>query len=267
MTDQTRPAQVEFFSLYSGTRAPVATSRDLGGSMQARAARLCSPFTEASGFSWHLYPPVDFAVRWTTDSSEWCLLEDNEPTRWQSLWGGVTGRLPCSQSVLDSAGQAGVHGLDVFEKYGGIPFIEADPRNPDMLEIIPGLFARTPPGWSLLLRSAPNENRQEAYQILEGIVETDWYRAYLPVMVRMLRRDVVVRFRANRPIVAAQPIPTQALDLVHRGVEFTAGIDAIPPERWDEFVNWRRLKQDPDSAAQYVSHQRRRRRKDRQSHD
>jgi hypothetical protein len=261
MTDD----RVEFFSLYPGTKAPVPASRDLGGSMQARAARLCSPFTEATGFGWYLYPPVDFAIRWSNDSSEWCLVEDNEPTRWRSLTGGVNGRLPQSDAIIAEARRSGVEGLDVFDKYGGLPFIEADPRSPDMLEVIPGLFARTPPGWSLLLRAVPNENKPVAHQILEGIIETDWYRAYIPVMIRLLRRDVIVRFHSHRPIMAAQPIPATALDLAHQPVVFTSGIEAMPKERWEEFVNWRRLKQDPDSAAQYVSLQKRRRRTERQA--
>jgi len=262
MSDSATPLSVDFFSLYPGSKEPTTASRDLGGSMQARAARLCAPYTEASGFGWYIYPPVDFAVRWTGDSSQWSLLDGNEPTAWRDLAGGVTDRLPFSDEVLAAGRAAGISDLDIFDKYDGLPFIEADPRNSHMLEIIPGLLARTSPGWRLLLRAVPNATAPLSYQLLEGIVETDWYRAYLPIMLQLRVPGEVVRFHARRPIMVAQPVPAEAMELARSRPGFYAGLDQLPAEAWSEFMSWRRLKQDPESAAQYVRHQKSRRRKE-----
>jgi hypothetical protein len=168
-TEQVSPT-VEFFSLYPDVREPELGSPDLRGSLSARAARVCAPVTTASAFCWHIYPPADFAVRWDGVGSEWSLLEDNEPVAWRSLSGGHDGMLPCASAVLAGADGAG---LDIFEKYGGgVPFVQADPRKPHMLEVITGLLARTSPDWWLLVRDVPNWPRSGDHQLLEGIIET-----------------------------------------------------------------------------------------------
>src|SRR5262245_23624919 len=170
---ETLASTVEFYSLYPDVRGPEPASPDLRGAMQARAARVCAPMTVASGFGWYVYPPVDFAVRWDGRCAEWSLLEENEPTRWLSLSGGVTGRLPTAPDALRAAPERFQADFDVFDKYGGVPFIEADPHDGQTLEVITGVLARTPPGWWLLVRDVPNRPHGRHHQILEGMVETD----------------------------------------------------------------------------------------------
>jgi Family of unknown function (DUF6065) len=248
---------VEFFFLYPDVRPPEPASPDLRGSLSARAARVCSPITTASGYGWLVYPPADFAVRWNGETSEWSLLEENEPVRWQSLAGGVDGKLPAAGEVLRQAPNG--DGLDVFDKYrGGVPFIEADPRNAHMLEVITGLLVRTPPDWWLLVREVPNWPRGGDHQILEGIIETDWYRSYVPTMVRLTRQHQVVRFHRQLPIMAVQPVPRAAVEFGRRPPVTYRGIGEFPGDVWEDFVTWRRRKQDPDSSAFYVREQRER---------
>ncbi len=250
---------VEFFFLYPDVRPPQLASPDLGGSISARAARVCSPMTEANGFGWYIYPPADFAVRWDGRSAEWSLLEENEPTWWRSLNGGRASLLPEGRNLLKNVSDDRRDSLDIFEKYGGIPFIEADPRNGSMLEIITGLLARTSPGWSLLVRDVPNWPRFGQYEVIEGIVETDWYRSYIPTMIRLIDQHRVVRFHRNLPIMAVQPIPRVALDAGRREPVTKAGISEFPQDVWQEFVDWRRRKQDPARSAFYAREQRQRR--------
>jgi len=249
---------VEFFSLYPDIRPPVLASPDLGGSLSARAARVCSPITAASGFGWQIYPPADFAVRWDGQTSEWTVLDDNEPTEWLSLAGAHDGILPTSKKILADTPESRRDGLDVFDKYGGLPFIEADPRNAHMLEVITGIFARTPPGWWLLVREVPNWPRAGDHQVLEGIIETDWYRSYVPTMIRLTQQNRIVRFYRHIPIMAVQPIPQAAVEAARKPPVTRCGIAEFPDEVWREFVEWRRRKQDPDTAAFYVREQRER---------
>lgn len=266
MTVDAPPAGVEFFSLYPDIRSPVLASSDLGGSLSARAARVCSPMTTASGFGWQIYPPADFAVRWDGYTTEWTILQDNEPTEWWSLAGGHDGKLPVAEKILAEIPENRRDGLDVFDKYGGLPFIEADPRNAHMLEVITGIFARTAPGWWLLVREVPNWPRSGDHQILEGIIETDWYRSYLPTMVRLTQQNRIVRFYRHIPIMAVQPVPREAVEVARRPPVTWRGISDFPEEVWQEFVEWRRRKQDPDTAAFYIREQRERRKQWRAAH-
>jgi Family of unknown function (DUF6065) len=249
---------VEFFSLYPEVRSPVPAPPDIGGSLATRAARVCSPVTTASGFGWQIYPPADFAVRWDGMTSEWSLLDENEPMRWMSLSGGHDGKLPISREVLAATPEGRRGGLDIFDKYGGLPFIEADPRNAHMLEVIPGIIAKTPPDWWLLVRDVPNWPRSGDHQIIEGIIETDWYRSYLPAMIRLTQQNRIVRFHRHIPIMAVQPIPQAAVEMGRKLPATYRGIGEFPDDAWQEFVDWRRRKQDPDSAAFYVRMQRER---------
>ncbi|WP_329563528.1 DUF6065 family protein [Streptomyces uncialis] len=253
---------IEFFSLYEEVREPELGSPDLKGSLSARAARVCSPITAASGFGWHIYPPVDFAVRWDGLGSEWSLLDGNDPVAWQSLSGAQDGMLPQAAAVRASAEKAGLEGVDVFDKYGGAPpFIQADPRNPHMLEVITGLLARTPANLWLLVRDVPNWPRAGDHQILEGIIETDWYRAYLPTMVRLTQQNRIVRFHRHIPIMAVQPIARSTVQMARRPAATYRGVANFPDGVWKEFVSWRKRKQDPQNRAAYVREQRERNKK------
>jgi Family of unknown function (DUF6065) len=252
---------VEFYSLYPDVRGPELASPDLRGAMPARAARVCAPMTVASGFGWYVYPPVDFAVRWDGRCAEWSLLEENEPTGWLSLSGGVTGRLPAAPDALRAAPDRFQADFDVFDKYGGVPFIEADPHDGQTLEVITGVLARTPPGWWLLVRDVPNRPHGRDHQILEGMVETDWYRAYLPTMVRLNRQNATVRFHRRAPIMAVQPIPRAAVEMARRPPLAHRGLGEFPDDVWEEFVAWRRYKQQPSTVATYVREQRERARR------
>ncbi|MBQ1023942.1 DUF6065 family protein [Micromonospora sp. C95] len=257
MTETDAPSEIEFFSLYPDVREPELGTPDLKGSLSARAARVCSPITTASGFGWHIYPPADFAVRWDGMSSEWSLLDGNEPIAWQSLTGARDGLLPEARGVRGAIEAAGLDGGDVFDKYGGVPpFIQADPRNPHMLEVITGLLARTPADWWLLVRSVPNWPSSGEFEILEGIIETDWYRSYIPTMVRLTQQNRIVRFYRHIPIMAVQPVSRATVRMARRAATTYRGVPSFPDGVWDEFVTWRTRKQDPNTAATYVKEQR-----------
>jgi uncharacterized protein DUF6065 len=257
LTDSGTRFEIEFFSIYPDMRAPELGSPDMKGSLSARAARVCSPITTASGFGWHVYPPADFAVRWDGMTSEWSLLDGNEPVAWQSLTGARDGVLPEAKDVRTTIEESEIGGGEVFDKYGGVPpFIQADPRNPHMLEVITGLLARTPPDWWLLVRGVPNWPGSGESEILEGIIETDWYRSYVPTMVRLTRQNRIVRFYRHIPIMAVQPVSRETVRMGRRPATTYRGVTDFPDGVWNEFVTWRMQKQDPNTAATYVKQQR-----------
>jgi hypothetical protein len=245
---------VEFFCLYPDTHPPEPASRDVRGSLPARAVKTCTPLTAGSAFGWYIYPPVDFALRWHGSETEWSLLDDNEPVQWRSLAGGHDGTLAIATEALAQVPEAD---LDIFDRYGGsIPFIDADPRGPDRVEIVTGVLARTSPGWTLLVREPPNWPRHEGVQVYEGIIETEWYRSYLPTIIRLTVQHKVVRFYRNLPIMAVQPIPVATLEAARSPAVVCRGVGEFPADVWAQFVAWRRQRQQPDYSAGYISRQR-----------
>ena len=270
MADQTaeptKPGEVpivEFFSIYQDIRAPEPASRDLRGSLPSRAVKLCAPITSASGFGWYIYPPIDFAVRWTGGETEWSALEDNEPVKWCSLAGGYDAKLPFAKKAVAQIPGARSADLDVFDAYGGAPsFINADPRGPERIEITTGILARTRPGWLLQVREAPNWPRIDGIQIYDGLLECEWYRSYVPTILRLTTHNKIVRFHKDLPLVCVQAIPVSVVDANRGPAPVYAGMADIPDDVWDEFVAWRRDRDNPETSATYLRRQRDRARQD-----
>jgi hypothetical protein len=254
-----KPAPVvTFSSFYPDIRSPEPASRDVIGSLPMRAGQRCNPVTTASSFGWYIYPPIDFALRWDGNTTEWALLKDNEPEVWKSLDGGYDAAIPEARKLVLDAVRGGQPEMDIFDKFGGtIPFINADPRASNTLEMMVGLVARTMPGWWLLTRSVPNWPHRADHQILEGVLESDWYPSFLPTVLRLTMPNQIVRFYRQMPIMVVQPIPANAFEMTKEPIEVRRGMAEFPPEMWRDFVEWRRNIQNPDTRRSYKRDKRR----------
>ncbi|KAB1912736.1 DUF6065 family protein [Micromonospora sp. AMSO31t] len=260
MTGTVEPLRVEIYSLYADARPAEAASPSLGGSLPVRAVRQCPPVAVGSGLGWYVHPPADFALRWDGHETEWSLLEDNEPVRWRSLAGGYDGKLPDAAAQLAKAPEKFRDDLDIFDRYGGeIPFIDADPRAANMVELVTGVVARTSPGWCLLARGAPNWPVPPGLQVYEGVVETDWYTSLLPTILRLTEPGRVVRFYRNLPLMCLQPVHRSVLEAAGKAELVTGqGLDEWPDDVWGDFVALRRRRQDPEIRSSYRREQARR---------
>ena len=79
------------------------------------------------------------------------------------------------------------------------------------MEITTGLIARTPPGWGILVRGLANWAPQRDHSVLDGFVETDWYRAFLPLIIRLTTPGAEVRFFRRMPMAQLHLVPLAAL--------------------------------------------------------
>ena len=61
--------------------------------------------------------------------------------------------------------------------------------------------------------------------------------------------------------MAVQPVARGAVHLARRSAKTYRGVTDFPDGIWEEFVTWRKRKQDPDSSAWYVREQRERNRR------
>jgi hypothetical protein len=255
------PPSVEFYVFDSAARPPEPASATVLGSLPSRAVQLCAPLTDASGFGWYLFPPVDFALRWDGQTMDFSRLADNEPAGWQSLAGGHPLTLAEEEEALQRAPDRFKAEFGVFDMLDGqFSFIDADPRLGSNCEITLAVTARTPPGWSLLIRSPANWAHPRHHQVLEGVVDTEWYGAKLPVIVRLLDAGQVVRFYRNLPIAVAQPVPRVALEASQRAAgQVVLGIENFPDEAWERYAANRRRRLGGSGRGTYRAEQRRRR--------
>ncbi|NES12569.1 MULTISPECIES: DUF6065 family protein [Micromonospora] len=254
------PLRVEIYSLYAGTRPAEAASPSLRGSLPIRAVQHCPPVAAGSGLGWYVHPPADFALRWDGQDTEWTLLEENEPAGWRSLAGGYDAKLPFAADELTDVPEAFRADLDIFDRYGGsMPFIDADPRAANMIELVTGVVARTSPGWCLLARGVPNWPLQRGVQIYDGVVETDWYTSFLPTILRLTEPGQVVRFYRNIPIMCLQPVHRSVLEAGRTAELVTGqGLAEWPEDLWHDLVVLRRRRQDPELRSTYRREQVRR---------
>jgi Family of unknown function (DUF6065) len=264
MTDAVPTA--EFFSIYDGAPLPTPASVDLMGALPIRAAQFCVPIKAASGLGFYLYPPVDFAVRWDGQRTDVTWLDARgQATEWLPLDGGVDVHLPGSGAVRAAVPADRAVDLDSVMDPEGTPFINADPRAAHQMEITTGLVARTQPGWGILVRGLANWGPHRDHQVLDGFVETDWYRSFLPVIVRATTPGAEVRFFRRMPMAQLVVLPLAALRPEAGGETGTssAGIAGWPDDLWREFVTTRAPRHLHETRGTYASASRRAEKTDR----
>lgn len=118
--------------------------------------------------------------------------------------------LPGSGAVRAAVPADRATDLDSVMDPEGTPFTNADPRAAHQMEITTGLVARTQPGWGILVRGLANWGHQRDHQVLDGFMETDWYRSFLPVIIRATTPGAEVRFFRQLPMAQLVVLPMVA---------------------------------------------------------
>jgi hypothetical protein len=117
------------------------------------------------------------------------------------------------------------------------PFLGAL-QEPGLVQLWTGLIARTAPGWSLVVRPCANLPRQGAYELFEGIIETDRWFGPLITNMRLTQTGVPIDFRPDFPVAQVQPLPRVALE--EDGLNDFDVVDdltALRPEDWSAFYD------------------------------
>lgn len=187
---------ITFFSLFPDAPPPRRADRSLLGSMPLRAYQHCEPLTAASAFGWYVYPPMDFMLKWDGTEIFW---KASEAEKWEPA------------AVVVYPGFADLYSTSVPSDnllQAPFPFLLAR-REVGFIQIWPGVLVRTRPGLSTLVRGPSNLPRGSAYEVLEGIIETDWWFGPLVSTIRLCRTDRPILFRANRPLFHLQPVQSE----------------------------------------------------------
>lgn len=208
---------IEFFHLLPDAPLPAPADPSLDGSIPLRAFKYCEPFTSANSFGWHLFPPLDFDIRWDGHACVWRRATANE--QWSLLHTVTLPEFAEQLKTQESRGQ---------EQYPGvIPFMSYTPEY-GIIQIWSGLVVRSKPGWVSLVRPLVNYPHESAFDLFDGIIETDWWTGPLFSVIRITKSDLTIEFRTRRPFAQLQ--------LVHRDaylpetMRTSRGVTGV--ERW-----------------------------------
>ena len=215
-----KPAQapiVRFHRLIEQAREPIRADRSAAGTLPARAMRYCEAATSAAGFGWWVFPPTDLTLLWDGEAIFWHY-QDN----WIAL---STAQFPNFSTNFDAAAPTDLAGC-------APPFLTVLPE-PGTLQIWTGLFARTAPDWSLLIRPPANLALPGGYALYEGIVEADRWFGPLFTNLRFTRSHSPIRLAADFPLAQVQPIPRHAYsDATLHSAERTPNLSAFTQTEW-----------------------------------
>ena len=213
---------VRFHQLIEGGLPPQRADRSAGGLLPTRAFRFCEPVTTASAFGWYGFLPMAFSLIWDGTSVRWSF---DGSDGWLPLG---RAQFPHFASSFDAQAPADVHGYSP-------PFLAALPE-PGVVQIWPGLMARTRPGWSLLIRQPANLPKQGPYEMFEGIVETDRWFGPLFTNVRLTKTDIPVLFDTAYPLYQLQPLPRSLyIDEDLGSVEWRTGVGEMSEADWADY--------------------------------
>jgi hypothetical protein len=211
---------VHFHRLIEQARAPTRADRSAAGTLPTRAMRYCEAVTSAAGFGWWVFPPMDLTLLWDGDSIFWHYKHD-----WLAL---TAAQFPGFSAAFDAAAPADLAGC-------APPFLTVLPE-PGTLQIWTGLFARTAPDWSLLIRPPANLALQGGYALYEGIVEADRWFGPLFTNLRFTRSHSPIRLGADFPLAQVQPIPRRAYsDDTLRSTNLTPGLASLTTTDWNAY--------------------------------
>jgi Family of unknown function (DUF6065) len=213
---------VTFFRAVPGCRLPQRADRSAAGTIPTRAFRYCEALTSASAFGWYLFPPISFSLIW--DGGSDVIWTYQGADAWFPL---KAAQFPNFTDYFDRVAPPEFKGFSP-------PFLSAF-KEPGVVQIWSGLFARTAPDWSLLVRAPVNLPHSQGYEHYEGIVETDRWFGPLFTNVRLTRTNMPVEFDAEFPFLQVQPVFRSVYGDAIDAFEVVTGLDRFGSREWDDF--------------------------------
>jgi hypothetical protein len=241
--DQTASAPIaRFYRVIDQAPMPVRADRAAAGTLPARAAQHCDAVTQASAFGWWAFPPIEMSLVW-----------DGEQVHW--TWAGHDSWLPLEAAQCPGLRPRYDEAAPDHLRGTAPPMLTAL-AEPGVVQVWTGLFARTAPGWSLLVRAPANLPPAPGYVAYEGIVEADRWFGPVFTNLRITRTNVTVRLRPELPFLQLQPLPRAAYAAATLGAMETYSLGDFDWKAYEYSVAGPALRGDP---AQYTLAARRRR--------
>lgn len=245
--EQSEEPFITFFQLFPNAPVPRRADAALLGSIPLRAHRYCEPFTTGCGFGWYGFPPTDFALLWDGTNVFW---KPADQTSWQQFDTVVFPGFPEHYTR---------HAPAHIAKFAGTPFL-ADAPEPGIIQIWTGLMIKTRPDWAILVRGVANMPRDPAFEVLDGIIETDWWVGPAVTPIRLCKTDQPILFRARRPLFQIQPVLKHAYnDTTLDSSLVVDDLATLRPDDWQAFEDAIMLRNAPGARSGTYKLERRRR--------
>lgn len=213
---------IKFYRILPGSSFPQRADKSAGGTLPVRAYRYCEAVRTASAFGWYVFPPADFNLAWDGAETIWKFGYEDEWT------------------VLDSAQYPDY--VRVFNRQcppdlaDAVPPLLSAGAEPGMVQIWSGLFCKTDPGWSVLVRAPANLPRSNNYEHYEGIIETDKWFGPLFVNIRITKTDVPITFDMGYPLMQVQPLQQSTYsEKVLDTIDIADGIEDFSASDWENY--------------------------------
>lgn len=213
---------LKVFRAIPEARLPVRADKSALGSLPTAAYKYCAAVTTASGNGWYVFSPLSFTVNWDGTEAIWTY-EGAEG--WYPL---RTAQYPDYVKKFDESAPFSLKGKSP-------PFLTLTAQ-PGVLQIWSGLFVRTAPEWSLLIRPTVNYPGSRNYELYEGVIETDRWFGPLFVNLRLTRQDFPIQFRIDMPLFQIQLLPRVAyVDETLTNFEMFDSLKAFSATDWADY--------------------------------
>src|SRR5438094_2519667 len=220
-THQPNPV-VTFYGAVPGIRAPIRADASGLGTLPSRGFQYCEALRAASSFGWYVLPPIDFALQWDGSEIIWTY-------RGAKAWYPLTSaQFPGFQAEFDRRAPKHLRGY-------APPFLTAL-IEPGVVQLWTGFFIQSAENWSTLVRPPANLPRNLAYDLYEGIVESDRWFGPLFTNLRLIKTDVPIHFSTETPLVQVQPLhrSTYAEEVSNR-FGLVNGLKQFSAETWSRY--------------------------------
>ncbi len=213
---------ITFYRAIPDCRAPIRADTSVLGTLPSRGFQYCEALRSASSFGWYVFPPIDFTLQWDGAEIIWTYRGAKAWYPLQSV------QFPGFQARFDRAAPKRLRGF-------APPFLTAVPE-PGIVQLWTGLMIGSAEDWSVLVRPPANLPRNLAFDLYEGIVETDRWFGPLFTNLRLIKTDVPIHFSTETPLLQVQPLHrTTYDDDVSNRFGVVADMAAFPPDAWSRY--------------------------------
>lgn len=216
------PPIVTFFRAIPESFEPMRADRSALGVIPTAAFQYCEALTSASAFGWYVFAPMTFYLQWDGTDVIW---SHDETDTWFPL---TMEHFPNFAEHFDREAPEDIKGF-------APPFLSRS-FFPGVVQIWSGLFVKTAPDWSLLVRPPVNLPRSQTYECYEGILETDRWFGPLFINIRLTATDRPIEINHKKPLLQVQPLMRETYAEKNlRSSHFVDSLSSLSPGDWDGY--------------------------------
>jgi hypothetical protein len=220
-TESSEPT-VTFYRALPQSFEPMRADRSALGVIPTAAFQYCEALTSASAFGWYVFPPMTFHLQWDGTDVVWSHDDDDE---WHPF---KAEHFPGFPEHFDRAAPPDIRGY-------APPFLTRS-FFPGVVQVWSGLFVKTAPGWSLLIRPPVNLPRSQSYECYEGILEADRWFGPLFINLRLTAIDRPIEIDHTKPLMQIQPLLRETYSEKHlRSFDVVDDLGGLSEGDWNAY--------------------------------